>query len=575
MQGPELRANEIEKAIMRHAAEQGAAYSHGVSFMMPVAAYVATLMSSSNEEDTFEEILEQGFVHSAVKDFLIETFSEPWRNVARALSYEFVRHELVDYTLHFDSATSLERASLELGTPECICKLALKILNIEPGERVADFGCGYGAFLTKVADEQPDADLYGIDINYTAICLTQIRMSLLCVRSKIEFGDMLHKAPDQAFDKIFANYPFGTRARFVSEQSAHQGSAEVTETGFGMPASADWLFNLQVFNSLVPGGKAVAIMTNGAAFNGGDKRARKYFIENGMIQAAVSLPGNLFKNTAIPTVLIVLGRSEGSVRFVDASDLSVPGRRWATMGNQEIDELLKRLHESGDHSRLVSRDELADADYSLFPPRFLGRTIALENPTPLGELAFSIERGVGLSAKQLDEMSANCDTGVGFLRLSDISDGYIGKDLLQIKGVDEKRLGQCLKSGNLVISKSGAPFKIAVVEVPDGQTILACGNLYVVRLDQSRVDPYYVAAFLTSEDGKEIMDKQVVGTALPNLPVKNLKSIQVPLIPLAEQRDVGKSYRAYLDRIAILKAELNEARRAAALVYAHAMADRV
>ena len=55
-------------------------------------------------------------------------------------------------------------------------------------------------------------------------------------------------------------------------------------------------------------GKAVAIMTNGATWNSSDKKIRKFFIENGYVEAVISLPAKLFNGFAIPTTLIVFSK---------------------------------------------------------------------------------------------------------------------------------------------------------------------------------------------------------------------------------------------------------------------------
>ena len=103
---------------------------------------------------------------------------------------------------------------------------------------------------------------------------------------------------------------------------------------------------------------------------------------------------------------------------------------------------------------------------------------------------------------------------------------------------------------------------MAVADVPDGSTVLASGNLYIIRLDTERVDPYFVAAFLASEDGKRSLECMVVGTTIPSLPLRNLRNVQVPVPDMDTQRRVAATYRANLDQIAVLKIRLDSARAA-------------
>lgn len=535
--------------------------------LAPFCAYAALLAQGSAEGAPIRTVLADAQLDTEVREYLLaswdEKLDEPTQLLARQVDSAILR----DFILHYDFSAGGGKFSGEHGTPSCICKLALAILDVDPAERVADFGCGYGDFLVKLAERHSTVGLYGIDWNPAAVCLTRIRMSLLGNDALIEMGDMLTGEVEERFEKIFSNYPLGMRMAGMGRGGKYYDAYRTGKTGLGRPSSADWVFNKVICDSLASGGTAVAIMTNGAAFNGSDKRARKYFLDNGMIKAVVALPANLFRYTAVPTTLIVLGRNEGPVRLVDASDLTVPGRRWDTMGDDEIRAILDRLANDGDYSRLVSKEELAVTEYNLFPSRYLGRSIELENPTPLGNLALSIERGSALTAKDLDALTVDEDTGLSYLRLSDITDGRIGNELPHLRELDPKTERQWLRTGDLIVSKNGAPFKVAVADVPEGQTIMANGNLYIIRLDTDKIDPHFVAAFLASDDGKELMDRMVVGTAIPNLPLRNLKDIELPVPSMEKQEEVARRYQAHLDEIEVLKIKLDKARAGIASAY--------
>ena len=117
------------------------------------------------------------------------------------------------------------------------------------------------------------------------------------------------------------------------------------------------------------------------------------------------------------------------------------------------------------------------------------------------------------------------------------------------------------------MSKNGAPFKIVVAEIAENDIVLANGNLYIIRLNTDIVDPYFAAAFLSSDDGKEALERYVVGTAIPNLPLKNLKELLIPVPPMKKQQEIASAYRASLDEIEILKIKLAKARVAMSEAY--------
>lgn len=484
------------------------------------------------------------------------------------LSQKFSPEELKEFILNFDAAEYFGKFAGEHSTPKSVCDLACAVLGIDEGDSVADLGCGFGSFLVDAAITANPSYLFGVDLNPEALDITKLKLSLLDVDSEVELGDMLDISPDKKFDKVFANYPFGMRTQFLKMgRDALYLDVMLGETNMGRPSSADWVFNYAAFNLLSEDGRAVSLGASGAMFNGGDVKARKYFVDNNMIQAVIALPGKMFANTGIPTTMVVLGKNDGDIRMVDATDLATPGRRWNILDAESIETILERLNSDGESSRLVTKEEFGQAEYRLDPQRYLGRDLELENPVKFGSVIESVERGATFRAAELDKMETAEDTGFKYLKLADISDGIISTDLTNLVALDDSSKKQWLQTGDIVFSKNGAPFKVAVADVAEGETILANGNLYIVRVDKEKVDPYFIAAFFSSNVGKEALALMTVGTSIPNLPLRNLKDIQIPLLPMDVQNEIAERYQASLDEIEVLRIKTDKARIAASEAY--------
>jgi type I restriction enzyme M protein len=451
----------------------------------------------------------------------------------------------------------------EFQTPEAVCRLVLDVLDVRPGDRVADLCCGDGNFLAAAAG-RTDGALYGVDVNPNAAARTAERVG----RAEVENADAFEAARPGAFDKVFSHHPFGLRRMLMTGGGAYGGIFKGSDPDMGRPSTADWVFCRLAADSLAPGGAAAVLMTNGPAFNVADERARAFFVERGLLRAVVALPAGLFAHPSASTLLLVVGDNAGPVRMVDASDLYVrETRRRTTMGDDEVAEVLARLSCDGPLSRAVGADELAAADYNLLPTRYVGRNVDLVNPTRLGDLALSIDRGVEMRADELRALGEGGRADLRYLRLADIEDGRIGRGALRLSSVDDGAARQRLRTGDLLISKNGSPFKVAVADVDEGQTIIPNGNLYVVRLDTERVDPLFVAAYLESDDGRELMERMAVGAAIPSLPLKNLQELPVPVPDMGVQRQVARRYAAHLDEIEVLKIKLGKARAGVARAY--------
>jgi len=452
----------------------------------------------------------------------------------------------------------------EESTPAGIAKLVLDILDIRPGEQVVDFGSGCGTFLETAFKECPSAKFAGVELKRDAVAFAKIRSFMTGSGILYTRNDMFRfyekNLAGNPVDKAFSNYPWSVRARSFQGTSAYADSIIDSQGEHGRPLSADWMFNQLLVDSLDDDGLAVGVMSNGACCNGTDRRIREYFIKEGFIKSIIALPGGLYPYTTILSTLVVLcpGGARG-IRFVDATDLGKKGRRTVSLENDDIETIIERLHNDSDRSRFLSVKEIASMDYDLSAERATRKDIVIPNGVELADIA-SVRRGANLRAAELDALNTDEDTGISYLNLGNISDGAIDDKLPSLTGLDPKFEKYLVKDGDLLISKSGAPFKIAVARVPEGRRILANGNLYIVHVDRDKINPYYLAAFLMSPLGRESLDRGTVGTSIPNIPVKNLLGIQVPLEDSNRQKSVADAYVDEIDGIKTLKLRLAGAR---------------
>lgn len=458
----------------------------------------------------------------------------------------------------------------ESSTPESVAKLAVQIMDIQETDSVVDCGSGNGTFLEAAYQAHPEASYTGIEINHYSVGLAKMRSALSGSKISYVCRDMFYDdglsealSDDVSFTKVFSNYPFGIQAKVLGFGSRKIQDIQMGHGPFTRPRSADWLFNMQLVDMLKPNGTAIGIMTAGASFNGQDRGAREYFIANGFIKAVIALPSGLFSPYAgIQTSLIVLctGGSK-NVRFVDATDLGTHERRRTVLDDKAIATIIERLNNDSEKSALKSFDEIAQRDFDLSAPRYVEKQLEIPNAVELSSIAINIARGATVKASELDAITCNEETGINYLNLGNISDGSIDDDLPNIKQFDPSLEKCCIHDGDILISKSGSPaFKVAVAEVPEGHRILANGNLYVVSVDREKINPYYLAAFLMSAQGKESLARISVGTTVTNIPIKSLMTMQVPLESKEKQDAVAVAFQAKVDEVKVLKLNLERAR---------------
>ena len=527
-------------------------------FVLVYAAHIA-LTNNVNDADDLLSFIEENV--SEQRAMFVKEVARDCIEVSLQLSKMFSDKDFLAYMLVFPRGFA-GKLYAESGTPESLSKLANRILDIKENERVADFGSGVGDFITLVSENKENNYFYGNEINSRYCEISRIRTDLFVKHAHVELGDMFAVAGDKKFEKIFSNYPFGMRLINLNAQTDYLESLHKRIPEIKRATSADWIFNSLIIDHLTEDGKAVAIMTNGSTWNSIDQKIREYFIRNGLVEAVIALPSNLFEYTHISTTLIVLSRNNESVRLIDSTSICEQGRRQNIITDENIERIIRLLKEEGEEAVTVDFKTLQQNEFVLNPSRYLENTVEIQDGVEFGSLIKSVTRGAQLKANELDEMISDTPTDVQYLMLSNIQNGMISEDLPYLKELNPKLGKYFIGNRNLLLSKNGAPFKVAVAEIEEGRKILGNGNLFIIALDEEKVNPFFIKAFFESEVGFASLKKIVVGSTIPNISLESLKKLIVPLPPMEKQNEIADLYQAKQDEIKVLQLKLKKAHNA-------------
>ena len=502
--------------------------------------------------------------NETVRYFVYEMMNGVDKSVIEKL-YLYDESVLTNYII-YSNAYYFNRQQV-IATPQSVCKLAAKILDIKEGEEVIDNCTGIGSFIVAASEMQPHATYCGVELHASSAAIAEIRSSLIASKCHVILGNALEdNFEGKKFDKGFSDHPWGVRIKDVYRgEGIMRLYSACPELSRGN--STDWIFNYKLSEMLAHDGMGVAVMSLGSLWNTLDKPIREVFVKNGKIKAVIKLPAKLLSYSTIPMALIVLGHNDGAIRFVDASQEYEEGRRQNKIGEQNIANILLALNEDSEISRLVSLEEIARNDFNFDPTRYNEAMEEIANGVPFRTIIKRITRGAPLAARELDDIVSIAPTDYHYVMLTNIRNGVIDKELPYIKEIPTRFQKYCIHKGDLLLSKNGFPFKIAVADPPAEKTVLANGNLYIIELDTEKVDLYYIKAFLESEQGIAQLKRISVGTTIPNIGVAQLNEILIPMIPLEEQKKVSLRYQAVLDEIEYLKRKIEKAKDALKTIF--------
>ncbi len=461
------------------------------------------------------------------------------------------------YADHYDF-----KRNSQYDTPDSVCDLVCALLDIGEDERVADFGAGRGNFLINSYLKHPYAHYTGIEINAEALTYFSIRKLIADLPIDIKQTDVFAQSEDDIkYDKIFCDCGFGRTMGDLTKSIFQNPSIKAVISNLPRGASGEWAYVLTMIQRLEKHGRSIGIMGNGVTFRELDRPLRKYLIDRGYIESVIILPEKLFySGTTISAALVVFSHNNKTINMIDATGIYTEGRRNNYLSKENIEEILHLLGTASRQSVVVPYEKVISEDYQLFPRRYIDIAPEIKCGTPLGDLVKEIKRGVHIRADKLDELTSAVETEIQYLSLQDIEDGFVAEELPYLKYIEPNWSSYCVEDRNIVLSRNTASLKAAVVEVPKGKTIVVSDNFYIIRVDESKVNPYYLKAFFESPLGKALLKNASVGSVLQTISLRELKAMKIPTILLDEQRKFEQHYTAIMDDIKLLKGKLNKSK---------------
>lgn len=451
-------------------------------------------------------------------------------------------------------------------TPESLIKLSSALLEIQAGDTIADMGCGKGNFILNTANKYMGEAYFGFDISKEDILLAKIKTEIAKKHNYIaadaevyfekkdifELQRELATPNGKRYNKIFAHYPFNLKRTEVPW-------GEEIKDFISLVPSANWAFNYLIRTMLKEGGKGIAVMPSGSTVNGRERKIRQHFLEQGYIEAIISLPGGMLNETSIPISILILSDKPQNTQGVYMYEVSSyqKGRRQNTLTEQDIRKITEEYR-----GHFVKMEDIKKHNYELGPGVYKNDIQFDTDTRPFGELTKSVIRAGALSAKELDDLRIEENTEETekkyyYLNSADIRDGMITDNLPRLKDIPGKNRKFIIEDNSLIITKN-APYKIAYKDEQDKRSILANGNVYIVILDNEKVNPYFVKAFLESKKGMELLESVSTGAFVYNISLDALREMPFPVLPLEKQNEIAAAYLSYTQKIKEKNQELKE-----------------
>lgn len=374
-----------------------------------------------NISESFQLI--EKFMQILLSDKKDETFDR-FIEIENDLSYDW-------FTDYFQEEHSNRKAMMQDFTPKEVANLLPRFS--QGFTSVLDICAGTGGLSIGAWNKNPDAFFVCEELSERALPLLLFNMAIRNVDGYIVNKEVLSGQTKQVFRlqkaekyssiTVENEEPQKTDFELVIENPPYSLKYKWDHIpdymdGYGEPPTsrADYAFIVYGISRLSDKGSLCAILPHGVLFRGQkEQQIRKEILKRQRVKTIIGLPDKLFKNTDIPTAIIIIGRGDNNVLFIDASRDFLKESKHNVLRGEDIEKIIQAEVSRVDidrYSRSVSLSEIEENGFNLNISQYVDTHI----PEPLpdaGELLrdlMNIDDQIQRSENELAKMLKNLVT---------------------------------------------------------------------------------------------------------------------------------------------------------------------
>lgn len=598
--------------------ETGVYCYENIEYLMVITAYILVKLQDSSWEKGFN--LDLLKLPKDIGSHYIKNLE--FKNYILDLINKFEKDELLAFILfafNFDyylkKKIPEEKNILTSPLSDSLSELSFKLLNIKDNDYVLNLFSELGNFAIESYFNSPNILIRGVEDFYITRNIAILKASL--ISNSINFSDVtddynkelasiewddfydltpsvellsaLYYTPKQKVDKIFSNlalildyynirnlassnYDYegkDTEAKSIEfmKLRSDKNLEEITEN-----ASLEWLHYIELMTNFKDEGKAISLVESKILYDNENIKIRKYFIENGYIEAIILLPENMMIGLNDSLVFIVFSKGNEKIRFVDASNFGkvkkFKEKKISILKDSDIDEIMNLLNNEINSKISISKkiEDFSKNSYNLdvnvnissSKTNFSKETVTV---VKLESLAKKIIRGSQISPKELEDFKTNEETSNIYLSISDVNDGLIDFQNIQnyLTEIPKNQEKFLIKNEDILLSKYGiAPYKFAVASITEREKVIASGNFIIIEVDKKQISPYYLAALFSSKEGTKILKEAYSDSKNGSLSIKKLEKVMIPVYSKEVQEKIADEYFKLLSDIEKEKIKLKK-----------------
>jgi len=479
---------------------------------------------------TFISYIKENIENLSYSKDELSLFNESLSNITHKINNDSLK-SIINFIVSYDKNTLIKSVSLSFNigrdynfnSPDSLSELVLKLINRNGS--LLDMNCGNGDFLVKAILDNSNYSVTGYDINITKLLNARVRMIMLNSYYNFENVSSIDHVINEKFDSIFCIPPFGIR---MNNDKTISLNFEVKKSN-----TYYWYYVDRMISMLKPKGKAIIILPLLPMFKNPDSSIREYLIKNKYVESIIELPEKIFNNTSIGTTMLVLSKNNNYCRMIDAKEMLLKQNR--ITNKIDVDKVYECVQEENKNVKLVSEKEFEDRGFSFIPSKYMDDVKdKMKNPNLLKNF-LTITRGYRGKTSN-DETNKKCK----YIKLSNISNSEIIKNELEFVDYEYNMEKYLVQDKDILITARGSRFESAIIRVEENERIICCDSIFILRINNKGLNPYYLNFYLNSEIGQSAIFANQIKSLSLIINTSGLLNTYIDLLSIEKQNEIEK-----------------------------------
>lgn len=475
--------------------------------------------------------------------------------ILKAILHNQSTNRIIEEFLHTITQKKTTNKLYSYSTPLEINELLVGLLDIKPNESVYNPCYGIGSLFFAITNAAR-ADIYGEELEGALAKIAKIICKILELdSSNLALNNILQNDifKDKQFDKIICNPPLDSHigTSFLKEDKRFFNYEALIKT------YPELLFLIHSLSHLRQKGVFI-LRTQTLLKSSLEERLRERLCEDGLIEAIIELPKNIFPHQTQDFSIMVLSPNNSQILHLNANAPHFYHKDGKYNRLINLDALLSiyRQKAIGEYSSLTPLKHINPHDLSVAHYIQKPATSTHNNHISLSSLNVYIFRGQRVYGGAKDEKITYFDLGIADFTDVGFCEEFSTK---RFKGEVPKILKYCLKPYDIAISLRGTMPKFTILSPKiSAKKIVANAGIIIIRAPSEDI-AIGIYCYLFSKKGQQMLSG-IYERSFSALNPSDLEQMPIPKDYLANASSTFKQICAIAKELKDIESKLQALR---------------